>query len=284
MASPRGAPAVGVIPAAGFARRLPGIGGSKEAHPLPPKGQPALAATLEAMAAAGIRDVVLITRPEKRDIPRILGDGAAWGVSLEYVHTGPTRGPADTVDRAYDLVQGSNVAFAFADILMEAESPFSPLLEALRGISDTRGPPAGRLDAGKRSPAAALGIFPPSPHQPADSVLLTPEGYVTAVLPKDAPTPGSWRWGIAAWSPEVTAFIHTRVQRDDPVEGEGELGIGRLLNDALSAGLPMIAHPVSPVPFLDIGTPQGLRWAMEGRRSAPPAPGGGSAGPGEGSD
>lgn len=261
-----------MIPAAGFARRLPGIRGSKEAHPIPPRGDPAVAATLRAMARADVRDVIVVTRPEKRDLVQALGDGRTWGVTLEYVYTEPTRGPAETIDRAWELLQGSNVAFSFGDILMKAEDPFSPLLEALGPFSPSTDPPT---DAGRRPttegapPAAVLGLFPISPLQPADPVRLTPEGHVAEILPKGAPPPGPWCWGIAAWSPRVTTFIHARVDRESKGKDGHELGIGAVLNDALSQGMPMTARPVSREPFLDIGTPRGLRWAEEGKRSAP---------------
>ena len=58
---------------------MPDIAGSKEVLPLPPDGEPALACALEAMARAGIEEVVVILRPEKEDIPRTVGTGAAWG-------------------------------------------------------------------------------------------------------------------------------------------------------------------------------------------------------------
>ena len=222
------------------------------------------------MAGAGISDVLVILRPEKDDIPRVLGDGREWGVTLEYVHTGATRGPAETVDRAYLRLRGARVALAFPDILMEAVDPYRDLLEAMDPVGVH----------------GALGVFPPSPHQPADPVRRSEEGRVVEILPKVRAGEEAWCWGMATWSADITEHLHERVSRGWAETPSAEdWSIGRLLNDALGEGLSLRALPVSDVPFLDIGTPRGLRWALEGRRSAPGGtPDGGSAGPDEESD
>ncbi|MDH3223725.1 MAG: NTP transferase domain-containing protein [Gemmatimonadota bacterium] len=269
---------MGLIPAAGFARRIAGIPGSKEVIPLPPKGEPVIAFSLEAMARAGISDVVVVLRPEKEDIPRRLGSGDTWGLQLEYVETGPTRGPVETLDRAYERIRGASVALAFPDILMTCADPYEPLLRGLR-------------EDGMES---VLGLFPRTPRQFADPVLLE-EGFqgspgrargeswppgqlrrVLEILPKGPVRgPGKntpWCWGVAVWSPALSEFIHEEVERGDAPDWGGDWGLGHVLNRGVTAGLGTGAVVVSSDPFLDMGTPEGLAWALEGRRTPADAP------------
>ncbi|MGI9626272.1 MAG: nucleotidyltransferase family protein [Longimicrobiales bacterium] len=259
-ASTPGGP-IGLIPAAGYALRLPDLGGSKEVAPILGTGEPAIGFALKAMAKAGVRDVVIVLRPEKQDIREVLRDGRSWGVRTHYIETGPTQGPAETIDKAYDQVRGKEVALAFPDILMETDDPYTPLLGSLR--------------AGKAQ--GVLGLFPRSPHQAADPVLMTSEGAVTAVLPKAAlpkgertPQAADWCWGTAVWSSELTEFIHRRIAKGIDLQADADWSLGQLLTDALAAGVPIAALPVADAPFLDIGTPEGLYWANQGRQSPPP--------------
>ena len=253
---------------------MPGIHGSKEILPIPPDGEPVAAQALRAMAAAGIRDVLLIIRPEKRDIPLSLGSGASWGVTLEYMETDPTRGPVETLDKAYGRIGDARVALALPDLLMTCPDPYTPLLTAL-----------------ETGPAAVLGVFPGSTLQPGDPVLFDGPGPalptagrmggardrhgahpVRAIEPKRARESGrkgpSWCWGVAVWSPRMTAFMHEEVARDTARDWGGDWGLGGTFNRALEAGLGLAGVAVSSDPFLDIGTPDGLALARAGRRTA----------------
>jgi hypothetical protein len=236
-----------------------------------------MASTLQALARAGIQEVVVILRPEKEDIPRLLGSGAAWGLQVDYVETGPTRGPVETLDRAYDRVRGGLVALALPDLLMTCPDPYTPLLGAL-------GAP-GNVDG-------VLGVFPATPVQPADPVRFAgdpprlrphPSGGgsgngpvprpVVEIMPKRpgaAHDANAWCWGMAVWSPRITEFIHREVARGKGLDWGGDWGLGGVFNRALKAGLTWAGVAVSSDPFLDIGTPEGLARARAGDRTAGP--------------
>ncbi|NNM35217.1 MAG: NTP transferase domain-containing protein [Gemmatimonadetes bacterium] len=277
---------MGIIPAAGFARRMPGGAGSKEVFPLPPDGEPVAAHALRALAQAGIEDILMIIRAEKGDIPASLGSGSSWGVGVEYLETDPTRGPVETLDRAYDRVRGATVALALPDLLMTCRDPYTPLLSALH-----TGP----------GEDAVLGVFPASSVQPADPVLFdgapptlssTRSGAlpahpqearpILAIEPKRPGEPeghgqaqgqalgpqGQWCWGLAVWSPPMTDFIHEEVARGNDLDWGGDWGLGGVFNRAVGAGLRLAGVAVSSDPFLDMGTPEGLALALTGRRTA----------------
>lgn len=257
---------------------MPGIDGSKEALPLPPDGEPVTAHPLRAMARAGIKEAIVILRPEKTDIPSSLGSGASWGIGVGYLETGPTRGPAETLDKAYHRVRGVTVALGFPDLLMTCPDPYGVLLAEL-----------GAGQGAGHGSDAVLGVFPASTVQPADPVrfdgtpptlssrhpedpatdrqprsILAIEPKRTGTLPKGRP---AWCWGLAVWSPRMTEFLHEEVARGHAPDWGGDWGLGAVFNRALKAGLRLTGVAVSSDPFLDIGTPEGLALALAGRRT-----------------
>ncbi|MGH9196789.1 MAG: NTP transferase domain-containing protein, partial [Acidimicrobiia bacterium] len=68
---------IGIVPAAGYASRLPGLRCSKEA--LPVKGKPVIEHLLERMWMAGCSDIRVVTRPEKKDVINI---ATCWGATV----------------------------------------------------------------------------------------------------------------------------------------------------------------------------------------------------------
>ena len=246
---------VGLIPAAGFGNRLPGKGGSKEVLPAW-NGQPVIQCALDGMTKGGANRVVIVLRPEKQDIVDTLG--SRYGeAELQYQFTGPTHGPALTLDQAWPIMCDSIVLLGFPDIVMPCTDPYSPLVAALQD---------SHADV-------AVGLFPKSARQQADPVDWSEEdGKVQRILPKTAVHPTSWRWGVAAWRPSFSTFLHQEaagIETAQPHEAP-EWSVGVMLNRALEQGLHVVGVPVSKAPFLDTGTPEGLGWAMEGRSSPPP--------------
>jgi MurNAc alpha-1-phosphate uridylyltransferase len=61
---------------------------------LPVRGKPMIAWHLEALARAGVRDVVINTAWLEDAFPAVLGDGSRWGVSIRYSTEGRDHGGA----------------------------------------------------------------------------------------------------------------------------------------------------------------------------------------------
>jgi MurNAc alpha-1-phosphate uridylyltransferase len=61
---------------------------------LPVRGQPLIAWHLQALAAAGVREVVINTAWLEAQFPAALGDGARWGLKLHYSTEGTDHGGA----------------------------------------------------------------------------------------------------------------------------------------------------------------------------------------------
>lgn len=89
---------------------------SKQLQPVYDK--PMIYYPLTVLIAAGIREVCVITTPE--DLPRfqqLLGDGAVWGIRIEYREQPQPRGIAEAFLIAEDFIGVSNTALMLGDNL-----------------------------------------------------------------------------------------------------------------------------------------------------------------------
>lgn len=87
-------PATAMILAAGRGERLRPHTDHCPKPLLPVRGQPLIAWHLQALAAAGVREVVINTAWLEAQFPAALGDGARWGLRLHYAMEGRDHGGA----------------------------------------------------------------------------------------------------------------------------------------------------------------------------------------------
>ncbi|MBN1238365.1 MAG: hypothetical protein JXB36_07675, partial [Gammaproteobacteria bacterium] len=81
-------------------------------------------------------------------------------------------------------------------------------------------------------------------------------------------------WGVAAWRPAFTEYLHACVERAIARAGRGEVpeaSMGSVVQRAIDSGLSVEAVTVCDSPYLDIGTPQGLLEAQRRAAADPPA-------------
>lgn len=243
---------IGLVPAAGHARRIAPLPCSKELLPLwrasdDDRPRAVCEHALARMREGGIGRACVIIREGKWDIPAHLGSGPKDGPSLAYLLAPLPYGVPFTLDAAHAFVQAQRVALAFPDILFEAEDAFARL-----------------LDRQSRDGAdVVLGLFPADRPRTMD-VLELDGTAIRRILVKPNETTLRLTWGIAVWTRAFTHFMHEHLAR--LVRGArigGELHLGEVLQAGIDAGLRVEGLAVSDAPYLDIGTPEGLRRARE---------------------
>jgi glucose-1-phosphate thymidylyltransferase len=105
-----------LITAGGRGTRLRPLTHTSNKHLIPIANKPMLHYALEAVAAAGIRDVGIVINPDTgEEIRRALGDGAEWGVAITYVLQEAPLGLAHVVRSAESFLRGEPFVFFLGD-------------------------------------------------------------------------------------------------------------------------------------------------------------------------
>lgn len=257
MSSPADSSVIGLVPAAGLARRLAPLPGSKELLPLWPStagGQPRAVCehVLTKMQDAGIGRAFVLLRQGKWDIPAYLAAREPSALAIAYLVATLPYGVPFTLDTAYPFVKTQRVALGFPDILFDADDAFGQVL-------------AKQNQSGCD---VMLGLFPAD--QPHTMDMIEIEGSrVRRILIKPAATTLRLSWAIATWNPAFTCFMHEHLaELMRRGKTQNEVHVGDVLQAAIEAGLCVEGTSVSTTPYLDIGNPDGLRRAY-GRLAAP---------------
>jgi glucose-1-phosphate thymidylyltransferase len=249
---------VGLIPAGGKATRLAPLPCSKEMFPLgfrsAEEGQslrPKVVShyLLEKMKFAGISKAYFVLAPGKWDIPAYYGDGSLLNMHLAYLMLGAPFGVPFTLDQAYPFVRRDIVAFGFPDILFESGDVFSKLLAQQA---------ASHADV-------TLGLFPANhSFSKEDRVDFNDDGEVREIFLRPSQSRLRYSWAIAVWNPSFTQFLHDYVADNKlTAERNSELSAGHAIQEALRRGLSVVGMILSEKPYLDIGSPEGLREAIK---------------------
>lgn len=257
---------IGIIPAAGHARRLGHLPCSKEIFPIgfqhdARSGQSRPKAVthylLEHFRDAGICEAIIIVRPDKNDIPRLLGDGHAFGVNLRYRTIIASPCSPISVDAAFEYVWGRTVALGFPDILFNSRGIYEPALSRLQTTGAD----------------IVLGLFPAQYPAMVDMVEMNPDGEMIRIQIKPSKTSLVYQWAIAVWNPRFSAFMHEFLDEGlltpqrysellNRAQRQTELHMSDVVIAAQQHGLKVQTEVVSDLPCLDIGTPQTLSEAI----------------------
>lgn len=246
-----------LIPAAGHARRLPGIDGSKEILPVATvsdgrggeRPKAVCEYLLEALAAAGIRRGLMVLRPGKNDVPAYLEELPDPRPELGYPLIEGSPSVPHTLDAAYPHVAGLRVALGFPDILIRPATAFA----AVRRRQEATGADL------------VLGLFPTTHPERADMVELDAAGRPLRLRIKEPDRGLAYTWSIAVWTPLFTEFLHAYVERQ-PAPGAArppgrELHAGDVVQAALEQGMAAEAVAFREGDSLDVGEPEALALA-----------------------
>jgi glucose-1-phosphate thymidylyltransferase len=247
---------IGLIPAAGRATRISPLPCSKEVLPIGFQGDDSHARPkvvshylLEKMRFAGISKAYFVLRAGKWDIPAYFGNGSVLDFDLAYLVLENSFGVPFTLDQAYPFVRDAIVAFGFPDILFEPEDAFTKLLH--RHL--------------ERDSDVTLGLFPTNgPFSKEDRVEFDSAGDVRELILRPLESHLRYSWAIAVWNPGFTRFLHEYTAEKKAIAEEmPELSAGHAIQAAIEGGLRVAGLIIAEVPYLDIGTPAGLKRALQ---------------------
>lgn len=239
---------IGLIPAAGRATRLGPLPCSKEILPVgvhtgTRKVRVAISSCLDNMAASNIEQAVVAITANKSDVETYLGDGEGFGLSVSCHVIEPTQSAPETIAAILPFAKESMCALAFPDILFQSPDAYRNMLALM---SDTNAD-------------VVLGLFPADRPQICDMVAVGRNGALERIDIKPQQTRLTHTWGIAVWRATFSRFMLGFVRR--PGDLGREIFVGDVVMAAKRQGLRVVTQVVSAEPFIDVGTPQGLKAA-----------------------
>ncbi len=257
---------VGLIPAAGQAKRLQPFPCSKELFPVgfakdpltgTPRPKVAAQYLLEKFKAAGISRTFIVIREGKWDIPNYFQQGQGVGLSLAYLVIPGSVGPPDTLDRAYPFIVEHRIAFGFPDILFGPPDAYARLIEQQE----------------RTGADVVLGLHRIEDTRIWDMVDSDTNGRVREIVMKPVSTTLTFGWCFAVWTPVFSEFLHQFLRADETKRNMsvlastnndpgGDLAVGVVFQAALKAGLAIQTVKFPQDSYLDIGTPENLAKAV----------------------
>ena len=210
------------------------------------RGQPLVAWHLQALAASGVKDVVLNTAWLAPQFPAALGDGSRWGLRLHFSDEGAAFGGA--------LETAGGMATAMAHLADREDDPFWVVSGDvfLPGFTFA----AADVRAFQHQPAhwAHLWLAPNAPHHPDGDFGIDANGMATSRT--GGWTGPCWTWAsVGLFRPALVADV--KVGQRAPLRPR--------LEAAIAAG--RISAELLHTPWVDVGTPE--RWqSLQGTAGA----------------
>lgn len=246
---------IGLIPAAGRAKRLPMLPCSKEIYPIGTfkkvmEGQiiqypkPIIAYLMERLSLAEVQKTIIITSKEKSDILRLLGDGKSFNMRLSYLVQEENNGMPYALNLAYPWVKDSIILFGMPDTVFFPENAFVALLEKYVSTKTD----------------LTLGLFPTDKPEKFGMVKFDDDNNFIYTIDKPSSTDLKYMWGIACWSNTFSSFMNEYINTNREPK---ELVLGTVIQAAQGAGLRVNVLPFADGAYFDIGTPDDLQRAIE---------------------
>jgi len=232
--------------ASGYAKELFPLLFTTDAEDRLLEPRPICELALRAIRAAGARRCVVMVSSEKAEVLRVLAHGGGLDLSLAYLVQPEPLGLPHALRCAAPWLGDADVVFALPDTIVLPSN-------ALQEVEERRVRAGADL---------ALGVFPVEEPERLGPVEVGPEGDVDRILDKPGHRAVMNSWGVASWSATFTRFCAEWDEKGTAGPGR-ERALGHAFEAARQAGLRVVARRFESGLFLDIGTPSGLRRALQ---------------------
>ena len=211
---------IGIIPAAGYARRVQPLPCSKEVYPV--RGRPVMDYLLERLSLAQCSEVRVVVRREKGDV---IANARRHGATV--VEANPESVSASLLAGMRGLSRDDLVLFGFPDTIWEPKDGFCRIRKKV----------SARYDV-------ALGLFRTPDLERSDVVTLSETSVIEAIHVKPSRPASNWIWGCAAARAHILSGLEAYSEPGAyfDVLSKHERVIGIKLSDS----------------WIDIGTPSAL--------------------------
>jgi glucose-1-phosphate thymidylyltransferase len=246
---------VGLIPAAGVARRISPLPGSKELFPVGFREamvdgcvqlRPKVVSQylVESMVEAGAGRIWLVLGKGKWDIMQYYGDGSGFGAHVAYLVTDRLWGMPYALDEAWPWLSASTVLFGMPDTIFSPRDAFSQMY-------------ASHTHSGAD---VTLGVFPTNQPQRLCPVKMGDDHLVLGMTDKPEQPAQMNTWGCACWSPLFGDFMHQYLLARPA--GGGEVVLASVFRAAMQDGLVVRGVEFDGGEYIDVGTPADLVLAV----------------------
>jgi glucose-1-phosphate thymidylyltransferase len=241
---------IGLVPAAGYARRLGNLNCSKEmlTFDIGYGEEPVCHSLFSQFYTAGIDKIVVVTRHDKIDLLEHLSKVNKYNLDITIVLLESTASTLESIFATYEIIKDKEVYLGFPDIII---SPH----DAMKRVVNT---------ASYSEADVVLGAFPTSKPEKCDMIDMDDKGMLLDLKIKDSDCKYKFGWIFAKWNQAFTNYIYNAFKLIDLSSVE-EIYIGDFIYSYYSSGKKIKVECIHNGKYTDIGTPEDLK-KLRGKR------------------